>query len=368
MSLDSTPSNTGASEPWVQVLGSRRAAHWLAEVNISLALTTYQTAKLFLIGRKTDDSLAVFERTFNQCMGLWATADAQTLWMSSQYQLWRFENALSPGVQHLEHDRLYIPRVGYTTGDLDIHDVAVESSGRVVFVSTLCGCIATLSNRFSFKPVWRPPFLSRLAAEDRCHLNGMALRDGVVRYATAVSEADVVDGWRDRRRDGGCVIDVTTNEILIRGLSMPHSPRWYRDQLWVLNSGTGHFGRINLTTRSFEPIVFCPGFLRGLTFAGDYAIVTLSKPRHDLTFGGLAMDEELAKRGASAQCGIQIIDLRTGDVAHWFRIEGMVSELYDVAVLSGVTRPMALGFKTDEIQRMLTVDEAQADSTGCEMS
>lgn len=343
---------------WLQVLGSRYLTSWMAEQQISLAFTTYQTGKLFLVGRGDNQQLSVFERTFNRSMGCWASADAQTLWMSSQYQLWRFENALLPGNLHQGHDCLYVPRTAFTTGDLDIHDVAVEDSGRVVFVNTLFGCLATLSERCSFTPLWRPKFLSALAPEDRCHLNGLALRDGRARYVTVVSQSDVADGWRDRRGDGGCVIDVQSNEVIARGLSMPHSPRWYRDKLWVLNSGTGEFGSIDLQEGRFEPITFCPGYLRGLSFVGDYAVVTLSKPRSDLTFGDLKLDDQLRRREAAAQCGLQIIDLRTGGIAHWLRLEGMVTELYDVVALPNVTRPMALGLKSDEIARMLTVDEA----------
>jgi uncharacterized protein (TIGR03032 family) len=290
-------------------------------------------------------------------MGLWG--DGQTLWMSSLYQLWRFENILPPGEQYNDHDRLYIPRVGYTTGDLDIHDLAVDTGGRVVFVNTRFSCLATLSEKCSFTPLWRPPFISKLAAEDRCHLNGLVLDEGQPRYVTAVSTSDVTDGWRDRRRDGGVVVDVQSNQVIASGLSMPHSPRVHQGRLWLLNSGTGYLGSTDLAGGTFQPLTFCPGYLRGLAFAGDYAIVGLSGPRHDQkTFGGLALDEELAAHGASPRCGLYVIDLRSGDVAHWIRVEGMVSELYDVVVLPGVVRPMALGFKTDEIQRLLTIGSA----------
>jgi uncharacterized protein (TIGR03032 family) len=291
-------------------------------------------------------------------MGLWA--DGQTLWLSTLYQIWRFENALRPGETHQGHDRLYVPRVGYTTGDLDVHDLAVDAGGRVVFVATLFGCLATLSTRYSFTPLWRPPFVSKLAAEDRCHLNGLALADGRPRYVTAVSTSDVVDGWRDRRRDGGCLVEVLSGRIVASGLSMPHSPRLYRGRVWLLNSGTGMLGSVEPGDGTFEPLTFCPGYLRGLASCGDYAVVGLSRPRQDKTFGGLALDGELSRRGAEARCGLQVIDLRSGDVAHWLRIEGMVRELYDVVVLPGVSRPMALGFKTDEIQRMIVVDDEES--------
>jgi uncharacterized protein (TIGR03032 family) len=342
-----------SSEPWLSVTASRHFPDWLAAERVSLAVTTYQTGKLILIGLQPDGRLSVHERTFNRCMGLWS--DGQTLWMSSQYQLWRFENVLQPGHLHNGHDRLYVPRVGYTTGDLDIHDIVVEASGRVVFVNTRFGCLATLSPRDSFAPLWRPSFLSKLAAEDRCHLNGLAMHEGTARYVTAVSTSDVADGWRDRRRNGGVVIDVRDNRVIASGMSMPHSPRFYGDRLWVLNSGAGDFGSIDLSSGNFQPRTFCPGYLRGLSFVSTYAVTGLSQPRHDKTFSGLPLDDALRAKGCEARCGLQIIDLRSGDVAHWLRIEGLVSELYDVAVLPNVVRPMALGFKTDEIDRLLTI-------------
>jgi uncharacterized protein (TIGR03032 family) len=341
-------------EPWLEIASSRHFADWLAEQNVSLAFTTYQTGKLFLVGRRPDGQLSVFERNFNRCMGL--CANDQTLWMSSLYQIWRFENILRPGQLHNGHDRLYVPKIGYTTGDIDTHDIAVESSGRVIFVNTKFGCLATLSERYSFQPLWRPPFLSRLAPEDRCHLNGLALENGRPRYVTAVSSSDVVDGWRDRRKDGGCVLEVPSGQEILGGLSMPHSPRIYRDRLWVHNSGTGFFGWVDRTRGTFEPVTFCAGYLRGLAFTGNYAVVGLSRPRHEKTFTGLSLDDNLRDRGAEARCGLQVIDLETGDVQHWIRLEGMVSELYDVAILPGVIRPLALGFKSDEIQQLIAID------------
>lgn len=289
-------------------------------------------------------------------MGLVATTSG--LWMSSLYQIWRFENLLADGESQDGFDRFYRPQLGYTTGDCDIHDLAVDGDGRLVFVNTLFSCLATLSDTHSFRPVWKPPFISRLAAEDRCHLNGLALRDGRPAHVTAVGHSDVADGWREHRAGGGLVIDVQSNEIAVSGLSMPHSPRWYRDRLWLLNSGTGEFGHVDLAAGRFEPVAFCPGYLRGLAFHGDFAIVGLSRPRYNRTFSGLQLDERLLQKGAESRCGIQIIDLRSGDVVHWLRIEGVVQELYDVIALPGVRRPMALGFKSDEIRRVLSIEPA----------
>jgi uncharacterized protein (TIGR03032 family) len=147
---------------------------------------------------------------------------------------------------------------------------------------------------------------------------------------------------------------------------MPHSPRVDRGQLWLLNAGTGYLGRVDRDRGTFDPLTFCPGFLRGLAFVGDYAIVGLSEPRHDKTFAGLVLQDELEKRAAEARCGLQVIDIRSGDVAHWVRLEGMVSELYDVAVLPEVNRPMALGFKSDEIARIVAAEDEQAHEGGQE--
>ncbi len=338
----------------LEISASRQFPAWLAEHKVSFAFTTYQAGKLFLVGVKEEARLSLFERTFSRCMGLWG--DGETLWMSSLYQLWRFDNALQPGQAHRGYDRLYVPQVGYTTGDLDIHDVAVSSAGEVMFVNTLFGCLAKLSDSHSFTPVWKPPFISRLAAEDRCHLNGLAMDGGEPRYMTAVSQSDVVDGWRDRRRDGGCVIEVPGGEVVATGLSMPHSPRMHRDKLWVLDSGTGHFGWVDTKAGTFETVAFCPGYMRGLCFVEDFAVVGLSKPR-DNTFAGLALHDNLAAQETEPWCGLLVIDLRTGDIVHWLRLEGVVTELYDVVALPGVIRPMALGFRTDEIRRTITVGD-----------
>ncbi|QNT70434.1 TIGR03032 family protein [Defluviicoccus vanus] len=344
------PAAAGAK---LEIAASRQFGSWLHEQRISLAFTTYQAGKLFLVGHQTSEQLSMFERNFSRCMGL--HVDGDRLWMSTLYQLWRFENALDPGVLHKGYDRVYVPRLGYTTGDIDTHDIAVDSEGRVVFVNTLFSCLATLSEQASFVPLWRPPFISKLAAEDRCHLNGLAMRDGKPAYVTAVSRSDVAAGWRDHRRDGGVVIDVASGAVVAEGFAMPHSPRVYEGRLWLLESGTGYFGYVDLASRRFERLTFCPGYLRGLAFFGDFALVGLSRCRENRSLSGLPLDDELAKRHAEPRCGLMVIDLRTADIVHWLSIEGPIQELYDVAVIPNVVRPMAIGFKTDEIRRIITI-------------
>lgn len=342
-----------SSNPALEITASRQFTAWLAELGVSLAFTTYQIGKLFFVGLQPDGRLSLFERTFNRCMGL--CTHGNSLYLGSLYQIWRFENVLEPGQRHDGYDALYVPQVGYTTADVDAHDLAVDRDGRLWFANTLFSCLARISESHSFIPVWKPPFVSKLAAEDRCHLNGLALRDGTPAHVTAVSRSDAADGWREHRRDGGVVIDVASGDSVLSGLSMPHSPRWHGDKLWLLNSGTGEFGYADLARGRFEPVCFCPGYLRGLGFHGSYALVGLSKPRHNKTFSGLSLEEKLQSRHVEPRCGVQVIDLRSGDIVHWLRLEGMAEELYDVVVLPAVRRPMALGFKTDEIRRVVNM-------------
>ena len=338
----------------LEIHASPGLGKWLVDERVSLAFTTYQAGKLFLVGTHDDGRLSVFERTFNRCMGLWS--DGQTLWMSSLYQLWRFENAAEPGQDADGYDRVYLPQVGFVTGDLDIHDVVVEDQGRVVFANTLFSCLATTSETHSFSPLWRPPFISEELPEDRCHLNGVALRDGRVRYVSCISRTDVIEGWREQRQKGGCVIDVDSGTPTVEDLSMPHSPRFHDDYLWLLESGSGYLGYVDPSGGEFVRVAFCPGYLRGLAFQGRFAVVGLSKPRVNRTFSGLDLDQNLEKHDARPRCGLAIIDLEERRIAHWLWIEGIVRELYDVVVLPGVRRPRVVGFKTDEIELTLHLD------------
>lgn len=137
---------------------------------------------------------------------------------------------------------------------------------------------------------------------------------------------------------------------------MPHSPRWHEGKLYVLNSGAGEFGTIELASGKFEPICFCPGYARGLAMCGPFAVIGLSTCRESRTFSGLRLDKALAAKEVRPRCGLLVVDLRTGDIAHSLTIEGVVRELYDVAVLPGAAMPGALGVKTEEIRRTITIE------------
>lgn len=336
---------------------SRLFPSWLASENASIAFSTYQAGKFFLIGTNNEQRLSVFERTIERPMAL--CADGDELWLSSLFQLWRFRD-VTRGAQYEGYDKLYAPRQGWVTGDLDIHDIKIDRRGRPIFVNTLFSCLATVSESDSFTPVWKPPFISKYAAEDRCHINGLAMRDGRPAFVSAVARSDVADGWRDHRRDGGIIIDVGSGEIVAHGLSMPHSPRWRDGKVWLLNAGSGEFGYVDPDDARFVAVTFCPGFLRGLHFIGDFAVATMSLPRGNRTFEGLPLEDKMRATGSEPRCGLAVIDLRTGDLAHWLRIEGIVTELFDAVLLPGVRRPAAIGFRSDEVRRVLSIGREEA--------
>jgi uncharacterized protein (TIGR03032 family) len=362
--MTDTPTNEiEAAPPAVQpgslILGSQNFAGWLAAQNVSLAFTTYQAGRLFMIGRKPDGTMRAHERMIDHCQGLWT--DGQSLWTSAKNVLWRFRNDLAPDqVTGTGADRRFVPREGRVTGAIDIHDIGIGDVGGgrkgPIFVATAFNCLATLSHEGSFRRLWMPPFVGALVREDRCHLNGLAMDGPRPAYVTAVSRSDVADGWRDRRRDGGVIVDVDSGEIVASGFSMPHSPRLYDGRLWVLNSGRGEFGTVDPATGQFTAVAFCPGYARGLAFTGGYAVIGLSRPRRNKTFEGLELDERLAAKDAEPRCGLIIVDLANGRTIEWVRFEHTIEELYDVAVMPGVVQPEAVGFKGDGLSDAIAVE------------
>jgi len=341
-------------KPGFEVRASRQFIHWMIEHDLSLGFSTYQSGKVFLLGHNDKNELSIFERSFPRPMGLWS--DGQTMLMSSLYQIFRSYNTLPEGQLSEGYDRLFVPKMSYITGDLDIHDLQLDATtDQPIFINTLFSCLATTSKQHSFKPLWKPKFISQLAPEDRCHLNGLAMKEGKPAYVTAVSETNIAEGWREHRREGGVVIDLESDEVVCRGLSMPHSPRWHNDKLWLANSGRGEYGYVDFATGKFEPIVFCPGFIRGATMHGNFAVVGLSKPRHN-TFQGLELDDRLESEKVSARSGLYVVDLTNGNTPHWLHTEGIVSELYDVIALPSVKRPSLIGFQNDQIRRVISVE------------
>jgi uncharacterized protein (TIGR03032 family) len=349
---------TTSCPPEVRYSFSEGLMDRLAALNTTLAFTSYQSGFLYLVGSHAEHGPQLHQSVLAKPMGL-ALCDDGGLIVASEGAIIRYRDVLRSGEQINQiFDACYMPRTLHMTGELDAHDIGVDSDGQLIFVNTRFNCLATTSDVHSFSPVWWPSFISSLVDEDRCHLNGLAFDGGRAAYVTAVSQCDTLNGWRDRRHDGGIVIDVENGEIICAGLSMPHSPRVHEGRLWILNSGTGELGTVG--EGRFVPHAFCPGFARGLAFHGNLAFVGLSKPRYE-RFEGLVLDDRLREAGQEAWCGIQIIDLDTGACIDWFRIESeQVTELYDLAIIRGHRCAMAASPTSFDATRLITIDQPQA--------
>lgn len=362
-----TPSTAAASGTVSFSLSGGLLAR-LASLDASLAFTSYQSGYLYMLGIGPNGRAQLHQSEMPKPMGLAGTGQGQLV-LATGSQIIHFENILDPGQRiNQVYDACFMPRTHYVTGNLDAHDVGVMANGEIIFVNTRYNCLATLSDRHSFKPLWKPHFITDIVDEDRCHLNGLAMRGAEPAYVTAVSRSNTIDGWRDRRADGGVVIDVRRNVVVCEGLSMPHSPRWHKGRLYVLNAGTGEFGWVDLGEGSaddatppamgvFRPIAFCPGFLRGLAFAGKYAFVGLSRPRYQ-RFEGLDLDRRLIEADSEAWCGVQVIDIETGQCTDWFRIDGAVGELYDVELVTGFACPMTVSPNSPDAAALITVENS----------
>jgi uncharacterized protein (TIGR03032 family) len=334
---------------------------WMLRHDVSLACSSYQTGRLLFIGSSGKGDPVFAEARFQSAMGL--VASSQRLYLAGGNNIWRLENTLgATELAENRYDRLFVPRGAHVINNIRVHELALEASGRLVFVNTKYSCLATVSNTHSFQPVWKPAFITRLAAEDRCHLNGVGLDQGQVRYVTACATTDVAGGWRDHRRDGGVLIDTWNECVIADGLSMPHSPRAYGGSLWLHESGSGYLCRIDPQTRRRERVVFCPGLLRGLTFVADYALMTLSLPRKGV-FQGLPLDDELKRRAVEPSCGLMVVDIRNGDLIAWVRFETDIVELFDVAVVPGARCPTAIAPNNPALSDAITFDEDLVPAT-----
>jgi uncharacterized protein (TIGR03032 family) len=328
---------------------------WLAHARGSLAVSTYQAGKVAMIGWD-GRQVTLLMREFDKPLGL--TVSGSRLLLATRQDLWVFADApiLAHNFSENEpgrYDALYLPRTTYHTGELNTHDVALLGN-EIWLAATRFSCLAKLTYDFNFVPVWRPKFVSDLVPEDRCHLNGIAVRDGRPRYVTALGTTDAAGAWREHKATGGVLIDLESDEIVLDGLAMPHSPRWYNEQLWVLNSGAGELLRVDPVAGRAEVVCRMPGYLRGLAFCGPFALVGLSKIRERHIFGGLPVQQLYD----SLRCGVAVVDLRNGRQVGFFEFTAGCEELYDVVFLPEVRRPMILNLQKPAARQAFTNPES----------
>ncbi len=332
-------------------------AEILSRLNISLVVSTYQAGKLITV-RPEKGVLNTHFLMFHKPMGV--AFDGGRLAVGTNSHIWEFRNmqAVTKRLDETgKYDACFLPRNIHITGNIDIHEMAWTKE-ELWFVNTRFSCLCTLDVAHSFVPRWRPKFISNLGLGDRCHLNGLGMVESRPKYVTALGETDSAGGWRQNKVNGGILIDVETNEILKRGLSMPHSPRWYAGKLWVLESGKGSLATLDLKTGHLETVATLPGFTRGISFCGKLAFIGLSQVRETAVFSGIPITETIKER----TCGVWVINIETGETVAFLRFEEAVQEIFAVEILPGIKFPEIINNDEKLISTVYALpDEALAE-------
>jgi uncharacterized protein (TIGR03032 family) len=317
----------------------------LERLGVSILISTYQAGKLIVV-RSEGGRVNTHFRNFHTPMGLALLGDRLAIGTRTQVLQYQNQAAVAPRLPPAAraHDACFVPRQAHTTGNIGGHELAFVN-GELWAVNTRFSCLCTLAADASFVPHWRPPFISGLAPEDRCHLNALALRDGAIRYVTALGETDAPAGWRATKATGGVLLEIPTGGIVARGLSMPHSPRWHADRLWVLESGAGSLSVVDEPTSQLTHVALLPGFTRGLDFVGPYAFVGLSQVRESAVFSGIPITDRLSVEERA--CGLWVVDVRNGETVAFLRFESGVQEVFAVQVLPGIRYPEILTEEAD---------------------
>lgn len=302
----------------------------LKKTGLSMIISTYKSGHV-IVARAEDETLNTEFTNINRPMGIAVAGSRLAIGSQDAILTFTSNSQVANRVDSLKAaDLAYLPRSIVFTGDVAIHDMGYGKDGTLYFVNTKFSCLSKQHIDYSFEPIWRPEWITNLAAEDRCHLNGLALVDGEPRYVTALSQTDTPNGWREHKGSSGVVIDVSTNKIIASDLSMPHSPRWYDGKLWVLESGKGSLASVNIDSGEVTTIATLPGFTRGLSFIGPYALVGLSQVR-ETVFTELPITQKTEERN----CGVWVVDIRNGEIIGFLKFEGVVQEIFDVQVLPG---------------------------------
>jgi uncharacterized protein (TIGR03032 family) len=334
----STPARAASAVREVRHEYSRASPPLLNQLGVSLLVSTYQAGKVVAVG-VAQDELTLSYHNFERAMGLAVKPDS--IAVGARAQLWFLRAApdLAARVEPAaRHDACFLTRSSHFTGEIQAHELA-WAGDELWLVNTAFGCLCTLDGRHSFVPRWRPPFLTALAAEDRCHLNGLAMADGAPKYVTALAETDTPQGWRANKATSGCLIDVASGQTVARGFAMPHSPRVHGGRVWMLHSGAGQLVLVDPRSGKAETVAELPGYTRGLALYDRFAFVGLSKIRETSTFGGMP----IAERRPELKCGVGVVDLTTGRLTAHLEFVTGVEEIFDVQVVPGARCPALSG-------------------------
>jgi uncharacterized protein (TIGR03032 family) len=310
----------------------------LEQANCSIFISTYTIGNVVTVGARSNELIVEFH-TFDRPMGM--AVSREGIVIGSRTQVW-FLPAVPDVGRQMEpkgkYDTAYFVRKTQFTGNLMCHELGWVGK-ELWIVNTRFSCLCTLHPTCHFALRWRPPFITAVAPEDRCHLNGLATFEKQALYASALGETDVKGGWRANKVTGGCLIDIRNNAVVARGLAMPHSPRVANGKLFVLHSGVGRLEVVDPASGHRETVCELPGYTRGLAIHGDLAFVGLSRIRESTSMDGVP----IAARRNELRCGVWVIDLTRGVSIGFIELQEGFDELFDVQVLSGITSPHLSG-------------------------
>lgn len=325
----------------------------LQRLNCSLIMSTYQAGKIIIISAKDGEHLVQLPRSFKKPMGI--ALQGQRMAIATRDEVILLSNtpaiAANYPKQPNTYDALFVPRSAYFTGELDIHDLHFTSMG-ILAVNTRFSCISLINDNYSFIPIWKPDFIRSLLPSDQCHLNGLALTNDKPKYLTALGKTDFPGGWRKEKATGGILIDADTQQIILQGLPMPHSPRIFGNSLFALLSATGELIQIDPQAGKYQVVQRFKGFVRGMDQLGDYVFIALSKLRtSSKAFGDLPIASQ------SIFCGIAVVHLPSGKLEGHIKYENSVEEIFDLRILKGMRRPGILNHYKDEHSMLITMPD-----------
>lgn len=309
---------------------------WSALLDISLIVSTYWGNQVFVIA---DGKLSKVGS--DRPKGIYYKSP--WLKIATWNNIWTFREYTSVDITSQisgEHDTVFLPKKFEETGDIGSREIAGES-----IAASKLSCLVTLDDYYSVRPIWKPKWIDRVVAEDRCHVNGIALdKNFGLGYVTALGINNKKDGWRTEPA-GGCVIDAKTGLVIVDNLRMPHSPRLYQEQLWVCDSMRGELSIIDVKTKKRHPFVKFPEFVRGLAFWGDRAIVGLSQMRYT----------KLGWAAGPGQCGLAAVNLNTAKIEAILPLDA--NEVFDVQVLPG-KKPIVIDPRSSVLNTLLVLPES----------
>lgn len=315
----------------------------LLKMGVSLGVTTYQAGKFIFLSPVDEDKLVQLPRQFEKPMGIALHGEKLGLVTKDQVIVFKNHPALAASFPKSSgrYDAMWMPKLSYHTGVLDLHDLSWGEKDQLFAVNTLFSSIVKLSSESSFEVFWTPPFIDQVVPEDRCHLNGMVLHNGTPRYATAFNQGNEKLSWRQGSiTASGVLIDVVNNEILLDNLGMPHSPMLLDDKIIFLESATGQVSEYDTTTHEKSKLFDVKGFVRGLTYYKDHLFIATSKLRKSVsTFAHLPIARE-AKEAA-----VHIYHYPSRSFVGKIAYISSVDEIYDVEIFPDVLRPNILSLK-----------------------